>query len=172
MNGEQLAMNEAPVNQPDVALIEMESNSLASPQFDETAIAEAQPVEPLPPERLGLSALAAQPFVIVIAFGLLFVFVVLLSALVHSPEQVKADEALTTTESRSEPPKSMTTESATGVVPVPVIDIDSAGDKIETFLRSRKSARSRHRTNRSDQSGRPVARKVGEIRYGRGSDYR
>lgn len=171
MNGEQLIMNYARVNQTEGPTAEPPADELPMPHFDETALAVAQPVEPLPPDRFSLSQLLSQPFVIVVAFAMVFAVAVAASALVFRTEQTSANPALAPNEQPSQAEAAELDKLADALGP----DSVAAPAASETDDRSRahrvfKQSRPHKRSNHTNKSGRPVARKVGEIRYGRGQN--
>jgi len=159
------------------ALVSGTQTPLTAPHFDETAVAVAQPVEPLPPQRFRLSNLSLQSFVIIVAFGLvLTITTVATGFLAARSEQAKASEAAAgavQTEPPAAPSASESTPTAAGV---------SEEITVPSSVKTEKhSGRSRRMLMRSgslngiapimtDEQGRPVARKVGELKYGRSPD--
>jgi hypothetical protein len=147
---------------------------LGSPHFDKIAVAAAQPVRPLPwHARLNSFAASRQPIAIVIAFGfiLLTVAVVAFFLLARS-EQAKANEpdaSLEGTSQTIEPPQTQTAPVAPAQ---PEAAVNSAVITTDKFAwRSRTTVHRVRPVNRRvpvivEDQGKPVARKVGEIRYG------
>jgi hypothetical protein len=162
-------MNDASAKQTD-GVAEPQATETTTPHFDAMAIADAQPVEPLPPERFRWFAFSYEPIVIILAFAVIFAIAVAASVLVLSTEQTKAAEPPAPTEQLS------TDEAAQMDVLAGALaddnDAAAAGPASKTDGRSLsrktvKRSRSQNRTLLTDDEGRPVARKVGEIRYGR-----
>lgn len=144
---------------------------LVSPQFDETAVAVAQPVELLPPTRLSLANLSLQPLAIVLAFGLVLILVsVTAGFLIARSERAAAREAASSAAQPSQP-------APTEIPPAPVLEpaaaaAEAAGDTDSVSVRARKVGKFVRSQNRVapiivTDEGRPGARKVGELRYGR-----
>ena len=147
---------------------------LSSPHFDEIAVAVAQPVEPLPAKRFGPSRLPLQRLAIVIAFGLVLIGVTVATAFLMLPAgqatitEAKATAEQTTPAADSAPAESTSTKGA-------LIDAttDSADTRATTDsnLPRKRDVRSRGEDGiapvLSRDKGRPVARKVGEIKFGR-----
>jgi hypothetical protein len=177
MNGEQITvMNDVPWERND-SVEGVPSGELSSPHFDETAVAEAQPVEPLPPSRFGLSHLSYEPIAIIAAFGLILMMVAAAAGFLMTRSQRDAAH-----EAAASQPQSATTEPAQRE-PTPLPVIERAAAAVTAAAHDAHSARPRRvgthlrAPNRivpallddAGDAGRPVARKVGEIR-GRSSD--
>lgn len=164
-------MIDGPAKQNDGDAPEAPAQKLATPHFDDRAVAIAQAVEPLPPEPLSWSRLASQPLLIVVAFALVFAIVVAGSfLLLHSETTRVAPEA--TTEQRVPPNEAAELEKMDDGL-APEKTSLPAFVKDDDHPRSRKVGRHSRFRNRivlTDEDGRPVARKVGEIRYKRGQN--
>ena len=145
---------------------------LLPPHFDEIALADAQPVRPLPwHARLNSFGTSRQPIAIVFAFGLILLTVAVIASflIIHS-EQAKADEPAATAEQSWQTVEPPQTETA----PVPAAEgkapANSAVITTDKFpWRSHKDSRVRPHTRTAPiitaGHGRPVARKVGEIKF-------
>lgn len=145
---------------------------LLSPHFDEIAVADAQPVRPLPwHARLNLFGAPRQPIAIVIAFGFILLSVsVIASFLMVRSEQAKADEPAARAEQSwqtVEPPQTETAPVAAAERGAPTNSAVITTDKFP--WPSHKNSRVRPQTRTAPiitaGHGRPVARKVGEIRF-------
>lgn len=138
-----------------------------TPHFDAIAIADAQPVEPLPPERFRWPAFSYQPIVIILAFAVIFAVTVAASVLVLNTEQTKAAEPPAPTEQLSTDEAAQVDELAGALGDDNDAAAVSNAEERSSSRKVVKRSRSHNRTIRTDDEGRPVARKVGEIRYGR-----
>lgn len=133
---------------------------LPKPHFDETAIAAAQPVEPLPISRIGgqpsmfgafkryftqyLSTTAIVLIAIVVICSFAFAFV-------RSPFNSRPSEIAQ--ETSSEP------------APEPIIEVPAEAISVSRNRPARRTKLRTIRTKVSDNTSAPVARKVGEIVY-------
>jgi hypothetical protein len=159
-------MDEAPRNQDESAAA-VSPTHLSSPHFDDTAVAVAQPVEPLRPARRRFPKLSLQPILIVIAFAVVLVAVTVATAFLM-PGSEPATEAKAITEQPAQSTDSERAETATTVNKA--ADATGATSAMDSGALDKRVVRPRRETSNARvviEGGRPVARKVGEIRYGR-----
>ena len=170
-------MNEVPREQNE-PIEAVQSAELSSPQFDETAVAVAQPVEPLPPSRFGLSRLSLQPIAIIAAFGLVLVMVAVAAGFLMDRSQRAAMGEPAAPQEPSptiEPAQAET--SPLQVIEPAAAAVSAAAHGTHSVRPRREGTRLRAPnriapvfTDEAGEVGSPVAHKVGEIRYRRSSD--
>ena len=144
------------------------STGLSSPHFDELAVAIARPVQPLPPSR---RKTLLRPFLLLIAY-LAFIVAVIGIAYLRPPgsgEDTLSEETINETQPDVQP--ALGDGSATTTE-----DESVAATRIRGTKRHSKRASMRVRLPNQTigivegAEGKPMPRKVGEIRYGRSSD--
>jgi len=140
-----------------------------SPQFDETAIAAAQPVEPLPAQesRTVLSRPVWRPRGPIVALVILTTVVAVVAALIAV--RPLREVAMDTPEAATQPEPSSVQVAA----PSPVqLNKSLAAIGPSQRLLMRRSKAPQPRTIAVEDQSRPVARKVGEIFYSRAPNNR
>ena len=172
MNGEQKNMNDAPAKMPGTTAVEPQSTELLSPHFDELDVAVAQPVQPLTrtEERRSLFSRSREIILqsrasIVIVLG----FALILAAAAGAAFSLRAADAVVNHLASETASPSEDTRSANppASVPEPEKSTTSAIQPERKALNDfGKTLRHSRSLNQSSKAGRkPVARKVGEIRY-------
>lgn len=146
------------------------STNLPSPHFDELAIAVARPVQPLPPPRRGISKLLRSSLFLIAYLA----FIVAVAGIAYlRPPGSRADTLSETpnNETQLEVQPALNDSSA---VMTKDESIATPGIQRAEPHSKRGSARIRIQTQTipivEGPAGKPVPRKVGEIRYGRSSD--
>jgi len=174
MNGEQTPVidgtSQSPVVQP------APTPELSSPHFDDIAVAVAQPVKPIPwYKRLNLFVGSRESIAIVIAFGTIFLIIAFAASFLVDASEQPANAPDATVSEESKPIDSPQSMAMPAGAPQVEATVNSAAAITERYAREfhRKPART-HAWNRPtrfvDEDGKPVARKVGEIHYGRAAD--
>jgi hypothetical protein len=141
--------------------------TLSSPHFDELAVAAAQPVKPLPPRRNKLLRSA----LFMTAYLAFIVAIVGLVYLAPPKARVDASTEATTSETQTDTQSAEVESSA-------ATTIDNETMAAPVMQRPQRHLRraSRLRFQRpplqivEGDEGKPISRKVGEIRYGRSPD--
>ena len=150
---------EKTVKVPDV------SQQLPSPHFDDWAIAVAQPVQPIPPPRKKKRLLRSSLLLIAYLAFIIAVAGVTLFAPPSSREDTLTEAAT------SEPPAGTQADVNSAAAPVTATESTATPLIRRAKLHEKRLTRLRLQNQTmqivEDAEGKPVARKVGEIRYGR-----
>ncbi len=145
------------------------STQLSPPHFDELAVAFAQPVQPLAPRR---KKKLLRSSLLLIAYLVFIVAVISVVYLAPPKARVDASTEAMTSETQTDAQSGQVDTSPAGTTENDVM----GGPAIEHAKKhSRRVSTRLHFPNQTIQiveggEGKPVARKVGEIRYGRSSD--
>ena len=152
---------EIPDTVPDI------SKELPSPHFDELAVAIAQPVQPLPLQS-GRRVLQSSLFLIAYVAFIAVVVAVAYVAPARTREDTLTEATATETQSDAQP--------ALGDAAPAAGQSSSTGTSLIRYARPhpRRLGRLRFQNQTTeileDGAGKPIPRKVGEIRYGRSPD--
>lgn len=147
------------------------SAKLPSPHFDEFAVAVAQPVQPLPPRGGRGAHRLLRSVLFMIAY---FAFIVAVAGVAYlRPPGSREDRSSETTATQSDAQPAVTDDNSPAI-PVTDESIGTVSNRGTKHARRRVSSRVRHQNQPieivEDAKGKPVPRKVGEIRYGRDID--
>jgi hypothetical protein len=174
MNGEQTPVIDGTSQESEVQAAP--APELSSPHFDDIAVAVAQPVKPLPwYKRINLFVGTRESIAIVMAFGAIFLIVAFAASFLVDASEQTVSRTEATMADESKPIHSPQSQAMPATAPQVEATVNSAAIITQKYARGfqRKPSRT-HAWNRPmrfvDEDGKPVARKVGEIHYGRASD--